>query len=53
MRIIEAMGGTGAGVERAARDIYDEWAACHHFEMYEDVPDVLRDAAWSRVTRSG
>ena len=43
MRIIEAMGGTGAGVERAARDIYDEWSACHHFEMYEDVPDVLRE----------
>jgi putative hydrolase of the HAD superfamily len=42
MRIIEAMGGAGAGVERAAREIYDEWSACHHFEMYEDVPDVLR-----------
>ena len=36
------MGGTGAGVERAAREIYDEWSACHHFEMYEDVPEVLR-----------
>lgn len=42
-RIIEAMGGTGAGVDRAARDIYDEWAACHHFELYEDVPEVLRE----------
>ncbi len=42
MRIIEAMGGAGSGVERAAREIYDEWSACHHFEMYEDVPDVLR-----------
>ena len=41
-RIIEGMGGSGPGVERAARDIYDEWASCHHFEMYEDVPDVLR-----------
>jgi putative hydrolase of the HAD superfamily len=41
-RIIEGMGGTGEGVDRAARDIYDEWAACQHFEMYEDVPDVLR-----------
>jgi putative hydrolase of the HAD superfamily len=41
-RIIEAMGGTGAGVAHAARDIYDQWSACHHFEMYEDVPDVLR-----------
>jgi putative hydrolase of the HAD superfamily len=42
VRIIEAMGGTGPQVVAAARDIYDEWAACHHFTMYEDVPDVLR-----------
>jgi HAD superfamily hydrolase (TIGR01662 family) len=42
MRIIEHMGGSGDGVERAARRIYDEWSSCHHFEMYEDVPDVLR-----------
>jgi putative hydrolase of the HAD superfamily len=41
-RIIEGMGGRGEGVEAAAREIYDEWASCHHFEMYEDVPDVLR-----------
>jgi len=42
-RIIEGMGGRGAGVERAARDIYDEWSACHHFELYEEVPGVLRE----------
>jgi HAD superfamily hydrolase (TIGR01662 family) len=41
-RIIEGMGGHGSGVEPAARDIYGEWAACHHFDLYEDVPDVLR-----------
>lgn len=41
-RIIEGMGGRGANVEAAARDIYDEWASCHHFEMYDEVPDVLR-----------
>ena len=41
-RIIEGMGGDGPGVETAARHIYDEWASCQHFEMYEDVPDVLR-----------
>ena len=41
-RIIEGMGGCGEGIEAAARDIYNEWAACHHFDMYEDVPDVLR-----------
>lgn len=41
-RIIEGMGGTGASVEVAAREIYDEWAACRHFTLYDDVPDVLR-----------
>ena len=41
-RIIEAMGGSGPGVEEAAREIYDEWSACHHFTLYEDVPEVLR-----------
>jgi HAD superfamily hydrolase (TIGR01662 family) len=41
-RIIEEMGGSGAGIDEAARDIYDEWSECHHFTLYEDVPDVLR-----------
>jgi putative hydrolase of the HAD superfamily len=36
------MGGEGPGVDRAARDIYDQWSACHHFELYDDVSDVLR-----------
>jgi phosphoglycolate phosphatase-like HAD superfamily hydrolase len=26
-----------------ARDLYDAWAACHHFTLYEEVPEVLRD----------
>jgi len=41
-RIIEAMGGSGPGVVEAARDLYDAWPACHHFSLYEEVPDVLR-----------
>jgi HAD superfamily hydrolase (TIGR01549 family) len=41
-RIIEGMGGSGAGVDAAARDIYGEWAACQHFSLYDDVADVLR-----------
>jgi len=41
-RIIEGMGGRGPSVEVVAREIYDEWAACSHFTMYDDVPDVLR-----------
>ncbi len=41
-RIIEGMGGRGPSVDVVAREIYDEWAACSHFTMYDDVPDVLR-----------
>jgi HAD superfamily hydrolase (TIGR01662 family) len=41
-RIIEGMGGSGEGIDRAAREIYDAWSACHHFEMYDDVPEVLQ-----------
>lgn len=42
-RIIEGMGGRGEGVVHAATDLYDAWAACHHFTLYEEVPEVLRD----------
>lgn len=42
-RIIEGMGGSGPAVETAAREIYDEWAACRHFTMYDEVPDVLHE----------
>jgi len=48
-RIIEGMGGRGAAVEAVAREIYDEWAACSHFTMYDDVPDVLRSLHASGV----
>jgi HAD superfamily hydrolase (TIGR01549 family) len=41
-RIIEVMGGAGAGVDECSREIYREWAACQHFELYDDVPEVLR-----------
>ncbi len=41
-RIIEGMGGRGPALDAAAREIYDEWAACRHFALYEDVPEVLR-----------
>jgi putative hydrolase of the HAD superfamily len=44
-RIIEVMGGGGEGVEAAAREIYAEWAACHHFFLYDDVAPVLRELA--------
>src|SRR4051812_15505794 len=44
-RIIEVMGGSGPRVDDCSREIYIEWAACQHFEMYEDVPAVLRQIA--------
>ena len=43
--IIEHMGGRGPGAELAARDIYDEWAACRHFFLYEDVEPALKELA--------
>jgi HAD superfamily hydrolase (TIGR01662 family) len=42
-RIIEGMGGSGPRIESAAREIYEQWAACHHFFLYDDVADVLRE----------
>src|SRR5436190_21530600 len=49
--IIEKMGGKGPRIEECAREIYAEWAACHHFELYEDVPPALGElkAAGIRV----
>jgi putative hydrolase of the HAD superfamily len=49
--IIEKMGGEGPRIEECAREIYAEWAACHHFELYEDVPPALGElkAAGIRV----
>lgn len=42
-RIIEGMGGSGPDVDSAAREIYEQWAACHHFFLYDEVADVLRE----------
>ena len=47
--IIEEMGGAGSSVDACAREIYDEWAACRHFKLYEEVPGVLRRLAASGV----
>jgi putative hydrolase of the HAD superfamily len=43
--IIEHMGGSGPGAAAAARDIYEEWAACHHFFLYDDAEETLRRLA--------
>ena len=51
--IIEQMGGKAAGekLDACAREIYTEWAINQHFELYDDVPAVLREltAAGVRV----
>jgi len=41
-RIIEGMGGRGPSLDACSRDIYDEWASCQHFELYDEVPAVLK-----------
>jgi len=44
-RIIEEMGGSGPRLDECAREIYQEWAACQHFFLYDDVTSVLRELA--------
>ena len=48
-RIIEGMGGTGPQLDACAMEIYDEWAACQHFILYDDVTPVLKDLAASGI----
>ena len=43
--IIEQMGGRGPHLDACSREIYREWAACQHFELYDDLPAVLRQLA--------
>jgi len=47
--IIERMGGRGDQLDACAREIYTEWAACQHFELYDEVPGVLRALATGGV----
>ena len=42
---IEYMGGHGPNLDACAREIYREWAACQHFELYDEVPAVLGEIA--------
>ena len=44
-RIIQVMGGRGDRVDECSHEIYREWAACQHFEMYDDVAAVFRQLA--------
>ena len=36
-RVLEEMGGVGSGLLPCAEEIYDEWALCQHFALYDDV----------------
>jgi putative hydrolase of the HAD superfamily len=46
--ILEQMGGRGDSLDACAREIYVEWAACQHFELYADVAPAL-----DRLHRAG
>ncbi len=41
-RIIEEMGGAGPGLDACTREMYEEWASCRHFSLYDDVEPVFR-----------
>ena len=43
--IIRAMGGAGPSVDACAAEIYEEWAACQHFFLYDDVAPALETLA--------
>ncbi len=49
--ILEQMGAVGNidALDACAREIYREWAACQHFELYDDVADVMGELAASGV----
>ena len=40
-RVLKRMGAVGDGIEACSLEIYDEWALCHHFTLYDDVPPTL------------
>jgi HAD superfamily hydrolase (TIGR01662 family) len=41
-RILEGMGARGPAIVACAREVYREWASCHHFFLYDDVEPALR-----------
>lgn len=42
-QIIQGMGGSGPGLDACTREMYEEWAACRHFSLYDDVEPVFRE----------
>ena len=47
--IIEQMDGRGDALDACARELYRECAACRHFELYDEVPGVLRELAGAGI----
>ena len=47
--IIEQMGGSGPAIDACAEEIYREWAACHHFALYDDALPALRALRGTRA----
>ena len=41
VRVLTEMGAAGDGIEACGREIYDEWAVCGHFRLYDDVRPAL------------
>ncbi len=39
--VLTRMGAAGGGVDACSREIYDEWARCRHFALYDDVSPTL------------
>ena len=40
-RVLTRMGAAGDGIEACALEIYDQWALCRHFTLYDDVSPTL------------
>lgn len=40
-RVLREMGGDGPRLGPCAREIYDEWAGCQHFALYDDVRPAI------------
>jgi len=43
--ILEQMGAAGPALDACAREICQEWATCDHFDMFPEVPRILRELA--------
>jgi len=43
--LIQTMGASGDQLDACAREIYEAWAVCRHFELYDDVRPTLEELA--------